>query len=69
MKNKEKVIYSINVQDAQAVAKQELGKKLNKEELKIIEENIGENIQWYDIIATLINEKIAKTRKAKITQQ
>lgn len=34
----EKIIYSINIEDVQNVAKQELGRKLTAEELKLIEE-------------------------------
>ena len=34
MKNTSKIIYSINIEDIQAVAKQELNRKLSDEELK-----------------------------------
>jgi hypothetical protein len=37
-----KIIYSINIEDVQDVAEEELGRKLTKRELKIIEDKIGD---------------------------
>lgn len=42
--NISKIIYSINVEDAQNVAEEELGRELSEEELKIIENKIGDYI-------------------------
>ncbi len=39
-----KIIYSLNIEDVQNVATEELGRELNKKELKIIEDKIGEYI-------------------------
>lgn len=45
-----KIIYSINIEDIQNVAEEELGRKLSKKELKIIEDKIGDYIDWYGAI-------------------
>lgn len=56
-----KIIYSINIEDVQNVAEQELGRELNKKELKIIESKIGDYIDWYESI----NMVIANNLKTK----
>lgn len=50
---KDKIIYSINIEDVQNVAEEEISRKLNDSELKLIEEKIGDNIDWYGAIADL----------------
>lgn len=54
-----KIIYSINIEDVQNVAEQELGRKLSKKELKIIEEKIGDYIDWYENINMAIQNTIS----------
>lgn len=54
MSNATKIIYSINVEDIQNVAEEELGRKLSKKELKTIEGKIGDYIDWYGAIDTAI---------------
>lgn len=54
-----KVIYSINIEDVQTVAEDELGRKLNRNELKIVEDKIGDYIDWYEAILAAINENIS----------
>ena len=39
----DKIIYSINIEDVQNVAQQEMGRILTSDELAIVEEKIGEN--------------------------
>ncbi|NJO01298.1 MAG: hypothetical protein HC880_06040 [Bacteroidia bacterium] len=46
------------MEDIQTVAHEELNRDLSDEEIKFIENNIGERIHWYDIIAQLIQERI-----------
>lgn len=55
---REKIIYSINVEDVQNVANQELARKLTEDELKIIEIKLGNYIDWYGSIATAIDDII-----------
>lgn len=59
MDDKERIIYSLNVEDVQTVAKEELGRELLPEEIEIVEREIGDYINWYEIITiTMINSKI-----------
>lgn len=45
-----KIIYSINIEDVQNVAEEKLGRKLTDNELKTIEDKIGDYIDWYGAI-------------------
>lgn len=45
-----KIIYSINIEDIQNVAKEKLGRKLSKKELGIVEDKIGDYMDWYGAI-------------------
>lgn len=56
--NNSKIIYSINIEDVQTVAEDELGRELTSDELKIIENKIGDYIGWYDAIANAINNEL-----------
>ena len=58
MKDKNEIIYSLNVEDIQRVARQEKGRELVIEEIDKIKDLIGEYINWYDAILNSINEKI-----------
>lgn len=53
-----KIIYSLNEEDIQTVAYQELERNLSFEEIEIIKDMIAEKINWYDAIASAICEKI-----------
>jgi hypothetical protein len=53
-----KIIYSINIEDVRNVAEEEHGRKLTKKELKIIEDKIGDYIDWYDAIDAAIQNEI-----------
>jgi len=53
-----KIIYSINIEDIQNVAEQELDKELIDEELKLVEDKIGDYIDWYGAVASLIGNII-----------
>ena len=63
MKNKIGVVYSINNEDLQNVAEQELDRKLTPEEVKLIANRIGDYISWYDAIALAIDEEIIRANK------
>lgn len=60
-----KVIYSINIEDVQTVAEEKLGRKLNRKELKIVEDKIGDYIDWYEAITLALNEAINIQKKSK----
>ena len=53
-----KIIYSINIEDVQNVAEEELERKLTKKELKIIEDKLGDYIDWYEAIDIAIQNEI-----------
>ncbi|MDG5995685.1 MAG: hypothetical protein E3K33_01790 [Candidatus Brocadia sp.] len=71
MINQEKIIYSINIEDIQTVAEQELERKLTAKELKLVEGKVGDYINWYEAIlnaidASNINQKNSvRVKKAK----
>jgi len=58
-----KIIYSINIEDVQNVAEEELGRKLTKKELKIIEDKLGDYIDWYSTIDMAIKNEILNHSK------
>lgn len=53
-----RVIYSINIEDVQNVAEEELGRKLSKRELEIVEDKLGDYIDWYSAIDLTIQNEI-----------
>jgi hypothetical protein len=52
----EKIIYSINIEDIQNVAEQELERKLTEKELRLVEDKVGDYINWYEAIFNAINK-------------
>lgn len=56
MADKDEIIYSINIEDIQTVAVNELERELSDIETEKIKHLIGEKISWYDAIADTINE-------------
>jgi hypothetical protein len=53
--DRERIIYSINVEDLQNVADQELARELTEDELKKVENKLGDYIDWYGSIAAAID--------------
>lgn len=60
MNPKDRIVYSINVEDLQNVAEQELERGLTDEEIKIVEERLGDYIDWYGAIALTLDDVIKK---------
>lgn len=56
MKSRDTIIYSINIEDVQNVADQELDRELTDEEIKLVENRLDEYIDWYGEIASAITE-------------
>ena len=54
--NNQEIICSINIEDLQTVAGEEIGRELNREEIKAISDLVWEIIKWYDSIADSIHE-------------
>ncbi len=58
MKDKDKIIYSLSIEDIQTVAMQEIDRELSEDEIKNVIDLIEEKINWYDAILDSINEKV-----------
>ena len=56
MIDSEKIIYSINIEDVQNVVEQELERQPTEEELRLVEEKVGDYINWYEAILNAITE-------------
>ena len=53
-----KVIYQLTIEDIQNVADDTLGRFLNADEIELIEDKIGDNIDWYNAIVNTITLNI-----------
>ena len=60
---RDRIVYSINVEDIQTVAEHELDRELTDEEIKRVEQRLGDYIDWYEAIAITLNEVVTKKRK------
>ncbi len=58
MKNSKRIVYSLNVEDIQTVAKEVLERQLTESEIALVEESIGDYIKWFDAIEFAINKHI-----------
>lgn len=71
----EKIIYSINIEDVQNVAEQELDRKLTTKELKLVEDKVGDYINWYEAILNAIDtsnikpKNSVRLKKAKVKKK
>jgi hypothetical protein len=57
-KNQNRIFYSLNEEDIQNVALQEIERKLSETEIESIKDLIVSNINWYDAIANAIYGRI-----------
>lgn len=57
-KNPNSVFYSLNEEDIQTVALQEINRDLSETEIESIKDLIASNINWHEAIANAIREKI-----------
>jgi hypothetical protein len=55
---KDRIIYQLTVEDLQTVANDYLNRKLTSKEVLLLEEELGEYIDWYDIIEDVIRLNI-----------
>jgi arginine repressor len=56
--NSNQIVYSLNIEDLQRVANEELSRDLNANEIKRVEDKIGDYISWYDAMALAINDVV-----------
>ena len=52
----DRIIYSLNVIDIQDVAKQVLKRRLTKKEIALVEESVGNYIDWFQAIENSIHK-------------
>jgi len=55
------ILYSINVQDVQDVALQELNRKPNDKEIESVADKLGEHIDWYEAVNSAVTQTIQKS--------
>lgn len=58
--NLNKVIYQLTVEDLQNVANKEINRSLTESELNLLQEKIGDLIDWYETINNAIRLNIDK---------
>lgn len=58
MEDKNDIVYSLNIEDIQTVAIQEIDRELTEDEIEKIKDLIGGKINWYEAILNSIIEKI-----------
>ena len=58
MDSDKKIIYSINIEDIQNVARKSFGRILNQQELTIVENKIGDYIPWYEFVEATIDNHL-----------
>ena len=61
MKDKNAIVYSLNIEDIQTVAIQEMNRELTDDEIERVKNLLGEKINWYDAILNSIIEEIGLT--------
>jgi hypothetical protein len=54
----DKVIYQLTIEDLQNVANDKLGRDLSESEIKLLEEKIGDYIDWHGAIQNAIDQNI-----------
>lgn len=54
------IFYSLNTEDIQSVAIEEIGRELNDAEIERVQSFVSENIQWYEVIAQAITTEHIK---------
>lgn len=58
MNNRSKVFYSINIEDIQEVAREELERELKDREVELVTKRVGDYIDWYEAINLAIESEI-----------
>jgi len=53
---RDKIVYSINVEDIQSVAEEQLGRELTEKEVNFVGDRLGDYVDWYDSICFVLND-------------
>jgi hypothetical protein len=65
MKNRNKTLYSLNVEDVQSVAQEILRRNLSHKEIIFVEETLGDYIDWREAVEYAIDKKLYRRREKK----
>lgn len=55
-KSNNEIFYSLNIEDIQYVAQEELERNLTEKEIETVKNLVASQINWYDAIANAIQE-------------
>lgn len=58
--SKDKIVYSLTVEDLQTVASEVLERELSEDEIAKVEENLGDYIRWFDAIELAIYQTLSE---------
>jgi hypothetical protein len=51
-----RIVYQLTIEDLQTVAEAEINRELTEEEIKLVENKLGDYIAWHESISDTINE-------------
>lgn len=61
-----RIVYSIDVDDLQDVARREFNRELSKGEVKSVADRLGDYIDWYEAVNITIAETRRKDKKRRV---
>lgn len=56
----DRIVYTISVEDIQNVAKEILDRKLTKKEITLVEDSVGDYIDWFQSVENAIYRHVSK---------
>ena len=60
--NRMDILYSINVQDVQDVARREFDRELDDKEMESVAAEMGESMDWYEAVASAVAQTIRRSK-------
>ena len=65
VRNRKKIIYSLNIEDIQTVAQETLSRDLTDKELELVIEQVPRYIHWFDAIDNAIFFTLVAPKKTR----
>jgi hypothetical protein len=65
MDGQDKILYSLCVRDFQDVAEEVIGRRLTHEELMLVQDTVGDYIDWRDAIEYAIHKLMLSKRASR----
>lgn len=65
MAGNERVVYSVNVEDVQHVASEQLGRTLKPSEVRAVENRLGDHVDWYGAIEAAVQDTVSRPRRRR----